>query len=237
MRLTRSIFGFLILLLAACQRDTAVYTINTPGGTPVSSIISIKSLSALQVEADSATAFEIAVQINPSTDSVDRPLIFTTTNGTFLNRGKSDTILPDAYGVATTSIVSNTPGPAKLSANLQSYIVDTLIEFIPALPDNMLLVSSKYAPTPTDTVTLNCQVFRNIGRGKVTDPVTITFQQHPATAPGQGLVFLPLATTSNGKATLMVFNPYQITGTFELVANTAADNGNAIADSVTLVIK
>lgn len=233
----RVIFCSLILLLAACQRDQVVYTIGAPGGPPVSSIIAVKSLNALQVEADSATTCVIAIQINPNTDSVSRPVVFSTTNGTFSNRLMTDTVTPDAYGVATASFVSNTTGPAKLSADLQSFIVDTLIDFTPALPDNMLMTSSAYTGTVTDTFILNCQLSRNIGRGKVSDPVKVLFQQSPTTAAAQGLIFSSFANTANGRASIVVYNPYQVTGTFIVTASTAADNASMLTNSVTLVIK
>jgi hypothetical protein len=232
----RLIFCSLILLLAACQRDQVVYTIGAPGGPPVSSIIAVKSLSSLQVEADSATTCVIAIQINPNTDSVSRPVVFSTTNGTFSNRLMTDTVTPDAYGVATASFVSNTTGPAKVSADLQSFIVDTLIDFTPALPDNMLMTSSAYTGTVMDTFVLSCQLSRNIGRGKVSDPVKILFQQSAATA-AQGLIFSPFANTANGRASIVVYNPYHVTGTFNVTVSTVADNTTMLTNSVTLIIK
>jgi hypothetical protein len=147
----------------------------------------------------------------------------------------ADTLTPDAFGVATAFVISNSPGPAEISANLQSYIVDTLIEFAPALPDNMLMVSSKYTGSPTDTFVVSCQVFRDTG--KVSNPIMIDFRQNPVASAGQGLVFAPFANTSAGKATVIVYNPYQVTGTISVGASTKAKNGSTLTDSVTLVIK
>ncbi len=235
MKAARLIFGFLPLLFFACQKDPD--NIGDKGGTTVSGIIAIKSLSALQVEADSATPCQIAVQINPNTDSVSRSVIFTTSNGTFSNSTMSDTVTPDANGIATASFVSNIPGDAKVTADLQSYIVDTVIEFTPALPDRMLVTSSAYTGRSSDTITIDCDLFRNITKGKVSDPVEVSFKQSPSSSPGQGLVFAPFAASAAGKASVMIFNPYQITGTFQLIASTPADSGGTLVDTVTLIIK
>ncbi len=232
---TKLITCLLIILFTACQRDALTYNINEPGGTPVSSIIAIKSLSASQVAADSATTCEIMVQINPNTDSVSRPVIFKTSNGSFPNRQMTDTLTPDAFGVVTAFVISNSPGPAEISANLQSYIVDTLIEFVPAFPDNLMMASSKYTGSPTDTFVVSCQVFRDTG--KVSNPIMIDFRQRPAAAAGQGLIFASFANTSAGMATVTVYNPYQVAGTISVGASTTAKNGSTLTDSVTLVIK
>jgi hypothetical protein len=233
----------LLLILASfgsCKRDDDVYAIGSVHGPTVAGIISIKSLSALSVEADSLSPCFISVQIDPNTDSLYRPITFHSSNGSFPNGRSTDTAIADAYGTATLPLISNSAGPALISASVKtiSFNVDTSITFTEALPDDFILTADKYKGGVTDSFNVSCALYRNPGRGRVTDPVKVFFSATPDSSKGtSNLVLAPFGYSARGSVKIWVKNPYGKTGTFVITSTALSDKGDSLRQNVTLLIQ
>lgn len=225
-------------MLAGCgKKDDDRYTIGGQSGISVSRIIVFKSLNSLQLKADSVTPCLVTVQIDPGTDSINRVVIFSTGNGSFPNGYAADTTTANAYGVAAASFVSKMAGAAVVSARIGAYSIDTMVQFIAALPDNLQLTADKYISDDLDSFLIDATVSRDGGRGQVTDPVKVFFSQAPAAIGDAGLIFPTFAFTTGELASITVKNPYKVAGTFDVIAKTVTDKGDTLTKTVTIVIK
>lgn len=234
--------AFLVLFLAAlvfvrCKKSSSP-TNHTPTAVPADTVIHITSLSALSVEADSLSTCQITVQLDPTTTPRDNFVIFSTTLGQFPNGLNTDTSAVNVYGVAVLPLLSNIAGSAFVSARVDGILVDTTVSFTPALPDGMFCVANPYVGADSVDFHIACDLYRDQGRGKVSDPIQVLFSFLPATGNynAPALILPPVANSIAGVVTDSVQNPYHNTGNFVIVATTTLANGNPLSTPIILVI-
>lgn len=236
--------AFLVFPLAAlglvhCKKSNTPAN-HSPAEVPVDTVIHITGLSAISLEADSASICQITVQLNRTSTPRDNFVVFTTSLGQFPNGQNTDTAAVDVYGVAVLPLVSNKAGPAMITASVDAISVDTTVSFIPALPDGMFCQPDVYMGSDSIVYHLACNLYRNPGRGKVTDPIQVSFSLSPSTPPGNygapALIFPPVGTSFGGVVTDSVQDPYYNKGNFVIIATTTLDNGNSLSQAITLVI-
>src|SRR5690606_36893904 len=137
----------------------------------VQDIIRFAGVSSLQPAADSSTTSVCTVQIHPEADAANRDVQFKTSLGTFENGDTVLTIKANASGLASATLLIDQAGAATISAEDKSIRIDTTVVFQPAAPDDILLFADAYRVDTNTSVNVTTQLFRNPGRGKVTDPV------------------------------------------------------------------
>jgi hypothetical protein len=224
--------GILLTCFLSCKRDDEVYSLGNKKGAGINEIISFGTISNPDPEADTTTISLINVQINPEADSANRSVTFNTSLGFFTNGKNTITVTTDAYGRAQAAIKSSTAGAAMISAAIKAATIDTLIHFIPALPDDILLSADNYSVDTAQTITLMAGLFRNPGRGVPTDPVKIWFTITPNT-----LVYPEFVNSTAHVGTIAIKNPFNATGTFKVEAKTLGASGDTIMRSINVIVK
>lgn len=227
------------LLIFSCKKDDDIYSQGNAGGPPVSTLIQIVKVSKTTLEADSATVSTIDININPETDSASRVIIFTTTLGNFLNGKTSDTARADAYGHASVSLLSNTTGTANVTARVKFVTVGTAVTFTQALPDDMLMTSDKYIGDTNAVFTISNNLFRNSGRGKVTDPVKVFFSITPDLPSSPTLIYPQFGFSTGRKTSITVLNPAKGKGNYRVDSRvvSATSPTDTIRRSITITIQ
>jgi hypothetical protein len=204
------------VFIFSCKKDDDIYSQGNPGGTSVSTLIKIVKVSKTILDADSASVSIIEVNIHPETDSASRIMIFTTTLGSFLNGKTSDTARADAYGHAFVSLLSNSTGTANIRARVKFVTVDTTVTFTQALPDDMLMTADKYIGDTNAVFTITNNLFRNSGRGKVTDPVKVFYSVTPELLTSPPLIYPQFAFSTGRRASIIILNPAKGKGNYRV---------------------
>ena len=227
------------LLIFSCKKDDDIYSQGNAGGPPVSTLIQIVKVSKTTLEADSATVSTIEVNIHPETDSTSRVIFFTTTLGNFLNGKTSDTARADAYGHASVSLLSNSTGTANIRARVKFVTVDTTVNFTQALPDDMLMTADKYIGDTNAVFTVSNNLFRNSGRGKVTDPVKVFYSVTPELLTSPPLIYPQFAFSTGRRASIIILNPAKGKGNYRIDSKvvSALVPTDTIRRSITITIQ
>ncbi len=226
------ILAALLSCLFSCKRDDEVYSLGNKKDVGIAGIIKFGTISNLAPEADTATLSLINIQINPEADTINRVVIFTTSLGTFTNGKTTISVTADAYGHAQAGIRSAVAGDAGISAAIHAATIDTLIHFVPALPDDLLVTADHYSVDTTQTINITTTLFRNTGRGVPSDPARIWFAITPNT-----LVYPAFVNSAAHIGAITVTNPFKVTGNFTLQAKTLSASGDTIRRSINLLIK
>jgi hypothetical protein len=232
-------YYFLCLVLAlaaACRRDDDVYTIGNKDGQVASSLFWIASVSAPQIEADTASTIAIIVKITPGADTLSHTITANTTFGSFVNDKTTMTLTANSLGEAKALLHSGKTGNATVTFTVKNLSVNTTVSFIPALPDDFTLTADKYTGDSTVTYNVTSTLFRNPGKGLISDPAKVYYSISPA-SPGNTLVIPAFVNTAVGVATAQVSNPYKIKGSFVVLAKTAKFGGDTLRKSINLIIK
>ena len=231
------LFPLVALALAQCKKSSSQSASSSKKASP-SSIVHISSLTAKSIEADSASTCLITAQLNSDSIVTENFIVFNTSLGQFPNGQTTDTAVVDFYGVAVMPLLSDAAGDALISVSVGAVSVDTSISFTPALPDGMLCMANQYTAPDSVDFNMTCNLYRNPGRGKVTDPIKVLFSFSPSTGSNSApaLIVPSFANSVRGVVTDSVLNPYRNTGTFVIQASTLSDNGNSLIESVTLIV-
>lgn len=236
----KKLFLFLSILcfvFAACDRDDEVYSAGNKNATATSDLLKIKSISRLQTEADSAATIVFEYKLNIEADSVNRYVLLQTSLGNFLNGKAIDTVRADAYGIAKASLLSPKSGTAIITARLKSVVIDTSVTFTPALPDDMLLSANNYVLDTNSNIIVSADLFRNPGRGIVSDPVKVSFSVSSLSGATQTLIYPSFAFSSDKKAVITIANPFKATGQFKVDAKTPSAQGDTIRRNLVFTIQ
>lgn len=213
----------------ACEKvDDDKYVLNNPNGITASEIIMITGLDKDSVEADGESRQAIYLKIHPEADLSSRQVRLTTTLGQFVNGRQTDTIIPNASGKATFYLTSNIPGMARVYVQIKNIVIDTLFQFKPALPQDMILTAAKYVIDTSETVSVTASLFRNSFKGKVSDPVKVFYTVTPDVPQSAPLIYPAFDFTQAGKSTIMIANPYFLKGRFKVQATTLGANFDTI---------
>jgi hypothetical protein len=237
-RMRRAIFSLLPLAALALTQCKKGHTSPGGGSNAQSGIVRISSLSAKSVEADSVSTCLITVQLASTLSPGENAVVFYTNLGQFPNGLTRDTAVADADGVAVMPLTSDAAGDAMIRAAIDEITVDTSIGFTPALPDDMLCTANQYTGPDSVDFIMTCNLYRNPGRGKVTDPIKVLFSFTPAVGnnASPALLVPSFANSGGGIITNNIQNPYRDTGTFVIQAAAPLDNGSTLYRSVTLII-
>lgn len=225
------------LLIIACTKEDDEYALNHEDGFSSGSLISFKGIDLLNVEADGVSYSTILVQIHPETDAQYRQVSLSTTVGKFANGGMTDTVDVNAEGRAYFTISSNSPKRAAIRAMVRSYSVDTIIDFRPALPDDILIAADNFVIDNTQSISVSTSLLRNSFRGTVSDPLKVYYKIIPLSAQTDQLIYPPFAMSSAGTATITISNPFKISGDFKVEAKTVSATNDTLRKQLTFRIQ
>jgi hypothetical protein len=231
------LIGVILCILSSCKRDDDVYTIGSKNGVNPNTLLKITSLSSLQIEADTASLITIKLNISANADTASHTINASTSLGTFLNGKSTITLIANATGEVTTFIRSGQAGKAQLSFTVQNIKADTVVTFIPALADDLLLSADKYQGDTTVSYNLTTSLIRNAGKGIVTDPDKVWYTVAPPSIVAKTLICPAFVNTIKGTSSAVITNPYKTTGNFTIQAKTLNSSGDTLRKSITLVIK
>lgn len=227
----------LAALLCCCDRDDDVYTANADGGVAISDVIHFSSISHLELDADSSSRSTVTVNISPGAAPNNRDIIFRTSLGRFNNRDTTFVVRANALGIAHVMLLSDSSGMASVSAQVGSYRIDTTMVFKPALPDDMLSSLDQYVVNNNTDVTVTTRLYRNPGRGKVSDPVKVYYELVPLNTVVSELVYPAFSFSDDGVAKAVLRNPYNITGQFRLQVKAVSASGDTLRRNMILQVQ
>jgi hypothetical protein len=223
-------FSFVILFVIffSCKKEDDEYTLNNPDGLSIESILFFKKIDSLTVEADGITKNTVSIQVNPEAALSNREVSLVITSGKFSNGRQTDTVVPNAIGLASFTVTSQVPEDAKIGATIKSYRIDTAIHFRPALPHELLLTADKVVANTSQSITLNADLIRDPFKGSVTNPVKAFFVITPLSPQNFSLIYPNFGLSSQGKAAITVTNPFSLKGFFRAESKTLSANGDTL---------
>jgi hypothetical protein len=232
------ITGLIIIIscLLHCKRQDDLYNLNGTNGLHLGAIISVGSITSMVADADSSTVITISIQVNPGADTNLNTVTFSCSGGVFTNGDTLQIIKPNSGGIAYASLVDNKEEKVRITAKVLSYSVDTVVNFIAALPDDMLVTSNHYTGDTTTTFQITNSVVRNAGRGLVTDPVKVLFKVVSLDTL-LNLICPDFAFTQNRQTTISISNPYQLKGRFNVESKTLSSQGDTLSKTLQIIIK
>jgi len=221
----------------ACEKEVDTYTEGGEGGPAIKDIIRFTGVSSLQPDADSSSTSVLTVQIYPEADAANRDVLFKTSLGTFENGDTLLAVKANASGIASAMLLSDRAGRAKVSAEVKSIRIDTTVVFQPAAPDDMLLSADAYRVDTNTSVSVTTQLFRNPGRGKVTDPVKVFFTVTAPDTAAYQLVYPAFAFSEGQAATMAISNPFKQTGIFRVAAYVLSSQNDTLRKEMVIEIQ
>jgi len=119
----------------------------------LSGLIRFDSFSIDPITADNITTRTVTVQIDKNTPQDKRQVTLTTDLGTFTNQQATITLLAGADGSVNTSIKSDAPGTANITAACNGFSVSTALKFIAPDPNTIVKFDDGLATSvPADGV-------------------------------------------------------------------------------------
>lgn len=227
--------SLLFLSFAACdaRRDDDLYQINKNN---INDVMRFTAIAPDTVAADSFSIASIRIKIANDADSLHRNIVFHTSLGKFTNNDTSNTVFANSSGEATIGLYSSQSGMAEVTATIGTISIDTVIHFIPALPEDLMLTADKYQTDSTDSIQLYTTLFRN--RGRISDKTVVYYTiERTDGATGPTPVVPDFAISEYDTAQAELRNVYHVHGTFKVSAYTTSQNGNTIRKSITIHIQ
>ena len=141
---------------------------------------------ASELPADGATRTRIVARVSPDLPETNRTVVFTTTDGSFTS-GRIDNdprraqVKADASNLAIIELTSpSTAALASITATASNVTARTSINFVRAVPENLLLSVSDTTVdrTGSDSVTITAKLWRNTGT--VAANTLVTFEARDA---------------------------------------------------------
>jgi hypothetical protein len=219
----------------SCDKQDDLYTIGSNKGTPLSEIISFYKVAPVSLDADSASLCTITVKLNAEADLSNRNVTFISSGGMFTNQDTTRVVQANSEGYATVNLLSETAGTIRVKASVLTYTIDTVVKFVAALPDDILLSADKFTGDTSDSFEVTTRLFRNPGRGLVTDPVKV-FYLVASLDTSLNLVYPEFSYSSGRAAKIEITNPYKISGRFNVSSKVVSAAGDTLARRIMLVI-
>lgn len=147
--------------ISSCIKDED-YSINDK--LAPDSIINIASIEPNGAFADSSTEIIVRVTINKQS-SANQPITLTTTQGLINNSSKSETVTTNTDRYVDFKLkTGQIAGPVFLKATvLTDYSRDTIINFLKAYPDSIIINPEKFIIDKNTTLALEVNLFRYNG--------------------------------------------------------------------------
>jgi hypothetical protein len=228
--------GILILSGQACQKDDDRYAVGTNNGIALAQVIAFTQVSPTNLEADSASLCTISVKIDRHASASNRNVRFYTDCGLFTNGDTVQIITANSEGNATAYLLSDKARKANIRVSvMNTYTIDTVINFLPARPDDLLLVADSYEGETDTNFQITSSLYRDPQRGLPSDPMKVLFTVVPLDT-NINLIYPAFSLTENQVATITLENPFEVSGRFSVTAKTAAAIGDSISRTIQIRI-
>ncbi|CAC9975938.1 hypothetical protein [Flavobacterium panici] len=226
-----------IAVFISCDRQDDEFAINNSNGFLPESIIHFKKIDLANVEADGVSYSTVSIQINPEANIANEKVGLSTTTGKFVNGRKTDTITVNAYGVGYFTITNEKPERARITATVKSFSIDTIVNFQPALPHDILISADHFVIEPAQTITISASLIRDSFKGKVSDPIKVFYDVTPLTSQPNILIYPNFVMSSQGVSNAIISNPFNLTGDFKVNIKTLSPAKDTLRKSMTFRIQ
>ncbi|MFP5040028.1 hypothetical protein [Parasediminibacterium sp. JCM 36343] len=230
------VLSFLILSFFSCKKEDDLYRVGSNSGPDLNDIITFTNVSNNQIDADSVSNCILTVKINSQSDDASRNVTFITSGGTFSNNDTLMTVQVDALGYATVALKNNMPEMVRVKASVKTFIIDTLITFNLAAPDDILISADKYLADTSNNITISTNLFRNPGRGVISDPVKVYYQITPLDT-SINLVYPGFAFSEKHVSSIIVSNPFKVSGRFNIKSKVVGSSSDTLTKTILVKIK
>lgn len=226
----------LIFISVSCKKQDDQYSIGNSTSSQLKDIITFSKISSDTLQADSVSVTTIEVKINAEADSNNRDVTFTTSGGLLTNNDTTQKVHVNTEGYASVSLLDIKPEKVHIKASILSYTIDTTVAFTHAFPDDILFTSDKYIADTTDTITVSAQLFRNAGKGKVSDPIKVLYKVTPIDTT-VNLVYPEFSFSQKQVSNIAISNPFKIKGNFDIEAKVQSFSGDTLSKMIRVIIK
>lgn len=223
-----------LLLFFSCKKQNDQYSVQNIDGPQVGDIISFQSVSSILVDADGVSLSTIKVKVHPEASTASRNVVFKISGkARFSNGDTLQIVTVNTEGYATVSCRDTVAEPVQFKAMVDSFSIDTIIQFLPALPDDMQLSADDYVldSTSGQSIVLTATLFRDANRGVVSEGLKVYYR------------IVPLDTTINFVYPLFQFaqqrvavitaeNPFKAGGRFTAEAKVVSASGDTIVKTI-----
>lgn len=231
------IAAFSFLLFSSCEKQDDLFSQQNPMGPQIGDIISIQTVSSTQVDADGVSLCTIKVKIYPQADVANRSVVFKVTgNAKFTNGDTMQTIATNTEGFATASIYNTKAEAVQVKVSVLTYIIDTTVSFVKALPDDMILTADDYVLDTGQAVHLTSRLYRNAGRGEATDGAKVFFTITPLDT-AINFIYQPFSFSKNQVAADTAINPFRVGGRFRVDSKTVSALGDTLRKTINIIVR
>lgn len=231
-RLLKAVAPVTLMALVTC---THVETL-TSTSSPILESLAAAS-GALPADGDTTTTVTAIAKPVPGPSSALTWVLFTSDLGAFVENGLDSVREPiDSKGEAIVSLRAPlTAGVAKVQATDGTAEFDTLITFVVAAPDTLLLISSATVLSDTSVTTITATLRRSRGIPTLGD--TAYFSARDSLGNSIGLFGAPSPSDSMGRVNVQ-YSPGTVgfSGTVTITASTAGPTGRAVTGLVRLLV-
>lgn len=228
---------FSILLFTSCQKQDDLYSQQNPIGPQIGDIISFQTVSSTTIDADGVSLCTIKVKIYPQADAANRAVVFKVSGSArFTNDDTMQTITANTQGYAIASFYNPKAEAVNLKVSVLTYVIDTTVNFIKALPDDMQLTADDYVLDTGQAVHLTSRLYRNAGRGEATDGAKVFFTITPLDT-AINFIYQPFSFSKNKIAADTAINPFRVGGRFRVDSKTVSALGDTLRKSINLIVK
>jgi hypothetical protein len=227
-----------MLFIESCDKQDDLYSQQNPIGPQIGDIISIQTVSSTLVDADGVSLCTIKVKIYPQADVANRSVVFKVTGSArFTNGDTMQTINANTEGVTTASFYNTKAEAIQLKASILNYIVDTTINFKLSPPDDMQFIADDYTldSAAGQQVVITAKLFRNAGRGTVSDGAKVFFKITPLDTT-INFVYQAFQYSQNQMAVDTAINPFKVGGRFNIEAKTVSSIGDTLRKFITIIV-
>jgi len=229
MKKVKNLAKILILFfLLSCIKEDDYYSLNNPDGLKIDSIFYFGEIKNSNIEADGISKYQMKINIHPESTSENREIGLETSLGLFRNGRNTDSVIVDANGEGTFYLSSSLPGEAKITAKVKTFVIDTTVNFIPALPHNLLISLDKFKIDTSQSIEIRTSLFRDPFMGEVSNPVKVYYLVVSDSVQSNSLIYPAISQSENNESTISITNPFFLKGGFKVEVKTLSAKSDTI---------
>ncbi len=229
---------FILISLQSCEREDEMYIVGNEAGPQIDDIIKYQAVSTGNVEADGVSLHYAIVQIHKEADASNRTISFHVSGEARFTNGDTVLSVPaNADGSARVDFYSTKAEQVHLKASILTFSIQQTVNFTPALPHDLIVSADQYVIDTFESVNITVQLYRDPGKGTITEPVKVSFNVEAESTDAAELAYPPFAYSENGEAAVTLLNPLKGTGVYSITASVSGADGSTISRSIKVTIQ
>lgn len=227
------VLTLITFVILSCVK-TSDYTIND--GLLPDDIITISEINPVEVYADSSTEVLVRVKINANS-SANQSVTLTTTAGLINGSSKSESITTNTDRYADFKLTAGqAAGPVFLKATvLTDYSRDTIINFLKAYPDSIIINPEKFVIDKNTTLPIEINLFRYKGYPSAGQNI---FYSATTSGGEKAGTIIPDGEFAPGNKVNAVFTPNQdLEGDVFITVTVLTEDGSKMDSSIKIKIQ